>query len=229
MTSEGRESVGVVAALLDDPIEIARREAAHAVQQFDTVLDLIDEVARGGRSFRLRPSTILLLHKTALDGLSPYAGTWRPSAVSISQSQHAPPDASRLPSLIEEMCDWINDRRDQHSALELCAYVMWRLNWIHPFNDGNGRTSRAVSYLVLCARSGDRIPGRLAIPEQIALDRLPCYAALEAADRSCLEDGGFDLSEMEAPLHRCLAAQLASTLTQAAQADRGDEAERKLH
>ncbi|MBL8221394.1 MAG: Fic family protein, partial [Bryobacterales bacterium] len=29
--------------------------------------------------------------------------------------------------------------------------VMWRLNWIHPFFGGNGRTARSASYLVLCA------------------------------------------------------------------------------
>ena len=32
---------------------------------------------------------------------------------------------------------------------------------------GNGRTSRALSYLVMCARLGYRIPGTHTIPEQI--------------------------------------------------------------
>jgi hypothetical protein len=29
---------------------------------------------------------------------------------------------------------------------ELAAYGLWRLNWIHPFVEGNGRTARAVCY-----------------------------------------------------------------------------------
>ena len=101
-----RESVGAEPLLLTDPDEIARQEAANAVRQFDAVLDLIDEVARDGRPFKLRPSTILSLHKFALDGLSRYAGTWRPSPVSIEKSGHAPPHESQVPALIEEMCDW---------------------------------------------------------------------------------------------------------------------------
>lgn len=34
-------------------------------------------------------------------------------------------------------------------ADHLGAYVLWKLNWIHPFADGNGRTARAVAYVVM--------------------------------------------------------------------------------
>jgi choline-glycine betaine transporter len=27
---------------------------------------------------------------------------------------------------------------------ELAAYTLWRMNWIHPFTEGNGRTARAA-------------------------------------------------------------------------------------
>jgi hypothetical protein len=37
---------------------------------------------------------------------------------------------------------------------------MWRTNWVHPFDDGNGRTARAASYLVLCVKLGYRLPGK---------------------------------------------------------------------
>jgi hypothetical protein len=33
------------------------------------------------------------------------------------------------------------------TAIHLAAYLMWRLNWIHPFADGNGRTARMTSYV----------------------------------------------------------------------------------
>jgi Fic family protein len=46
---------------------------------------------------------------------------------------------------IEFMCDYVNDRWAEASAVHLCAYVLWRLNWIHPFGDGNGRTARAIA------------------------------------------------------------------------------------
>jgi Fic family protein len=214
MAGGDRDSVGHEPELLKDPIEIAERESENTLRQIDRVLDLIDEVARDKRPFRLRPSTILMLHREALQGLSRYAGTWRPSPVEIKKSNHVPPPESQVPELMEELCDWVNDHWDSEQALRLCAYVMWRLNWIHPFLDGNGRTSRAVAYLVLCAKIGDRLPGRLTIPEQIAEDRDPYYDALEDADKHATT-GKLDLSAMEGLLEHYLAVQLSGVFQDA--------------
>jgi Fic family protein len=119
--------------------------------------------------------------------------------------------------LIEEMCEYVNSNW-QRSALHLSAYVMWRLNWIHPFSGGNGRTSRAVSYLVLCARLGCRIPGTETIPEQIVANRQPYYEALDAADASWARQV-IDVNAMESLLERALAVQLSSVLEAAGNPD----------
>ena len=50
---------------------------------------------------------ILALQRTALQGLTNYAGTWRPGAVKIGKSKHFPPDAYLVPGLVEEMCDYV--------------------------------------------------------------------------------------------------------------------------
>lgn len=95
------------------------------------------------------------------------------------------------------------------------------MNWIHPFVDGNGRTARAISYVILCVRLGYRLPGTKTIPEQIAKHKTPYYKALEAAD--VLEtEGKLDLSEMEALLESLLAAQLVSVLNDASSARDSD-------
>ncbi len=91
---------------------------------------------------------------------------------------------------------------------------MWRMNWIHAFTDGNGRTARAVSYLVLSARLKMKIPGDPTIPELITTNREPYYAALEAADAGLL-DNTISLDVMEALLERLLAKQLLSVVTEA--------------
>ncbi|ARQ62090.1 hypothetical protein Kim5_PD00082 (plasmid) [Rhizobium sp. Kim5] len=88
---------------------------------------------------------------------------------------------------------------------------MWRLNWIHPFSDGNGRTSRMVSYLVLCVKLQLPLPGVKTIPDQIVDNRRPYFDALEAADAAS-EDGAFDLTKMEELIEGMLATQLASVL-----------------
>ena len=97
----------------------------------------------------------------------------------------------------------------------LAAYVLWRINWIHPFADGNGRTARAVSYLVMCVKMGCRIPGVHTIPDMIAENKRPYYQALEAADQVWLAENRIDLSALEKLLGDLLAAQLVSALEQA--------------
>ncbi|MGD9473046.1 MAG: Fic family protein [Novosphingobium sp.] len=228
MSDEERHSIAAQPSLISDPIEEAKRESENAVAQFDRVLDLIDEVVRDGRSFRLRPSIILDLHRIALDGLSSYAGNFRPADVSIGQSRHTPPGAHLVPGLIEEMCDHVMDHFEGAQAIHLCAYVMWRLNWIHPFTDGNGRTSRALAYYVLCAKIGYRLPGHETLPEQIARDKGPYYAALEEADGHW-KQRKLDLSAMEKLLDECLAKQLLSAYEDAKDPNSGTPKERKLH
>lgn len=226
--SDERHSKAEQAHLITDPIEEARRESENAVAQFDRVLDLIDAVVRDGRPFRLRTSIVLDLHRIALDGLSPYAGNFRPSGVEIGQSKHTPPAAHLVPGLIEEMCDHVMDSFADGVALNLCAYVMWRLNWIHPFTDGNGRTSRALAYYVLCAKVGYLLPGHQTVPEQIAADKTPYYEALEAADEAW-KAGRLDLSAMEDLLDSHLATQLLSAYEDAKNSEAGPARERKLH
>jgi len=65
-------------SLIDDPEQIALCESGNAVVQFDRVLDLIDKVARDARPFRSRTSMTLDLYRIALEGLSAYAGNFRP-------------------------------------------------------------------------------------------------------------------------------------------------------
>lgn len=124
-----------------------------------------------------------------------------------------------MPERIEELCDYVNEKWEDKKALHLASYVMWRLNWIHPFTDGNGRTSRATSYLILCLKMGYLLPGRRTIPDQIAEDKAPYYEALEAADIAW-EAGVIDLSAMKQLLRSMLAEQLVAVH---ADSDTGEE------
>jgi len=113
------------------------------------------------------------------------------------------------------MCDYVNDNWKKKSPVHLSAYVLWRLNWIHPFTDGNGRTSRAVSYLVLCVGLGYRLPGSKTIPEQIADEKTPYYEALEVADEGFEKARFPDLKAMEKLIEGLLAKQLVEVLHKA--------------
>lgn len=221
MTDEGgraqierRHSVPEESEHVSDPAARAEREATNGLRQFDLGLAMVEEVVLGGQAFRLRPSNILALHREALRGLDAYAGNWRPAGISIEGSGHAPSGAHLVAELIEDMCDYVNARWDTESAIHLASYVMWRLNWIHPFTDGNGRTSRIVSYVVLCVGLGNVLRGRNTIPDQIVDNRNPYFDALEAADKAWAREE-IDLSKMEDLLEGMLAVQLRSMMEKA--------------
>ena len=212
---ENRYSEAASAFLISDPEERARREAENGLKQFDSVIGLVHRYLAEHWRFALRVSIILGLHRDAMLGVHPLAGNFRPSTVEIRGSRHVPPDAWQVPQLVEELCDYINDNWQTATPLHLAAYAMWRLNWIHPFADGNGRTARAVSYLVLCMKMGSRLPGTRTIPDLISENKRPYYDALEAADKRLASDHKIDLSQLEAVLSDLLAAQLISALEQA--------------
>jgi Fic family protein len=227
--SGDRHSKAETAPVLTDPDEIARREAENGIRQFNLALEIIRErVKDPERPFRLRSSIILRLHKAALDGLHPLAGTWRNTPVTIEGSRHQPPAEAFVSEEIELMCNHVNDHWNDMTAVHLCAYVLWKLNWIHPFSDGNGRTARAVAYVVLSAKLDSLLPGSPTIPEQIASDKKPYYDALESADLA-LKGDKIDVGALEKMLEGMLANQLLSAAKQASGEAQPSERTKTFH
>jgi Fic family protein len=215
MSEEERHSKALEVELITDPDLRAQKEASNGLRQFDTVAEGVEYWTQDEHPFKLRLSLILDLHRIALEGISAFAGTFRPAGIKIGGSRHQPVGAHLVAGLVEELCDYVNDNWKQKSPIHLCAYVLWRLNWIHPFTDGNGRTSRAVSYLVLCVGLGYRLPGTRTIPEQIAEDKGPYYRALEVADEGFNRTKVPDLSKMEELIETLLAKQLLAIYSRA--------------
>ena len=205
--NEKRDSKALEPELIKDPQARAEAEARNGLRQYDAAIKTI-QTALERPPFKLRLSLVLALHREALAGISMFAGNFRPAGVEIEGSQHKPVGAHQVPEFIEEMCDYVNSQWDMSTPIHLGAYVMWRLNWIHPFADGNGRTSRILSYVVLSIRAGAVLPGIPTIPDQIVDNRYPYFAALDAAD-SRWREGRVDVSKMEELLGILLARQLA--------------------
>lgn len=194
--------------LIADEAERALAEARNALRQFDAGLALLG-LWLERKTPRLRPSDLLTLNRYALDGINRFAGTYRTTNIRISGSYHQPVEPIYVPAEVEDFCDYVNTNWETRNAVHLASYALWRVNWIHPFADGNGRTARIISYVILCAKVGYRLPGTNTIPEQISREKGPYYKALEAADRA-FEAGRIDLSAMEELMDSLLARQLLS-------------------
>ncbi|HKO49976.1 MAG TPA: Fic family protein [Polyangiaceae bacterium] len=203
--------------LLCDPAHKEELENRNAVDQIDYITYLVDEL----EVQEVRESHIVELQKLAIQGIYPCAGHYRDALkrVYIQNSEHTVPDAAAIPGLVHEALSWINDMRGQRSALERAAYSLWRFNWIHPFSGGNGRTSRAIAYLIVCAENGAMLPGDTAMPDLILERRDEYIRALQEVDRSARERSDDpDFGAMTKLLQEILTRQLASAINKLSQA-----------
>jgi Fic family protein len=141
----------------------------------------------------------------AVTNLSQFGGRYREEPVYVGN--HVPPHFKDVPELMDRFISSVHENWFIYSPTELAAYALWRINWIHPFIEGNGRTARAASYYLLCVRSGAMLGGRKIVPERIRDDRAGDEAALEAADRAW-DQGHLDFTQMEEYLAGLLQAQL---------------------
>lgn len=98
----------------------------------------------------LNKRTLLELHSLILRGIDrKYAGRWRDVPVKISGSSHEPADPYLLDKLMEDYFTHYDRQKLNLHPIILAAEMHERLLSIHPFIDGNGRTSRLVMNLIL--------------------------------------------------------------------------------
>ena len=93
-----------------------------------------------------------------------------------------PPKTKEVPSLMKGLVDWLGS--GDASGLDpvlVAAIAHYELVRIHPFIDGNGRTARALSSLVLLLRNFD-IKRFFALDDYYDSDRTAYYGALAKAD-----------------------------------------------
>lgn len=190
----------------DEKLEL---ESRNGIIQFEYII----YTAENWDDRKFTPELLLETQRLAVNQIYRCAGHYRDDAVTLDGADHRPPPHDQVPVLVDEMCDYVN-KNWSAPPVHLASYLMWRMNWIHPFFGGNGRTARAISYLALCARLGFVLPGSKSIPELILEDRKPYYVALRAAD-AAWKNQKIDLSGMESYLSRLLSMQLVQIHEQA--------------
>ncbi len=187
-----------------DPELYALVQERNLVRQYDLLTNCVEIGLRQGHT-AFDKYILWALNHVAVANISQFGGRFREEPIYVGS--HKPPHFKEVPELMDRFVSTVHENWFNWTPTELAAYVLWRLLWIHPFIEGNGRTARAACYYVLCARSGTLLPGRTIVPERIRQNRAPYYAALRAADQAW-DQGNLDFSELEAYLAELLAAQL---------------------
>lgn len=190
----------------DNPALFKRVQERNLLRQYDLLSNCIEiGIEKGVEAFD--KYTLWALNHVAVANIAQFGGRYREGPIYVGD--HIPPHFDRVPSLMDQLLSVVHENwtLNDHPTL-LPAYALWRMNWIHPFVEGNGRTARAACYHLICLKQGRILGGRKIVPERIREDREPYYAALRSADRAWAE-GHFDVSELARYLERLLRAQLA--------------------
>lgn len=181
-------------------------EIANGNRQYDFLSSIVKASLAVQRPF-LSTHVVKAFNFQAITCLHTSAGDYRPCPVKVGE--YMPPEHYRVHDLMDDFVNIVNRSWETAEAVALAALVLWRLNHIHPFINGNGRTARAASYFVLCVKLGVWLPGTTILPELLRQSRQRYVEALRKADLS-LENGALDLSELHALISELLEKQLQS-------------------
>ncbi len=190
----------------DNPTLYSRVLEKNLFRQYDLLLNCIEiGLEKGIESFD--KYTLWSLNAAAVANLAQFGGRYRQEPIYVGN--HKPPHFRDVPDEMDRFFALVHENWSTgENLMMLPAYALWRLNWIHPFVEGNGRTARAACYYLICLKAGSLLPGKRIVPERIRENRAPYYAALKAADDSW-DRGDFDVSELSDYLSGLLSAQLS--------------------
>lgn len=119
-------------------------EAINHKEAIDFISDLVKE------NEPLNERNLLQIHSIILKSIDKEnAGVYRKVPVLISGSTHTPPQPYLIQKLMEDYFLFYEENKSSLHPVVLSSEMHERLVTIHPFIDGNGRTSRLVMNLIL--------------------------------------------------------------------------------
>lgn len=123
------------------------REHLEAINHKQALVQL-RELAKGGHRF-IKEEDILYLHSLILKGINDqWAGRYRQVRVRIVGSTVIFPNYVKVPTLMKHFMQWLKSIAGEH-PVKIAADAHFKLVSIHPWVDGNGRTSRLLMNLIL--------------------------------------------------------------------------------
>lgn len=123
------------------------REHLEAINHTEAIAYIKDLVQK---KLLFNEHNLLNIHQLILRGIIPEeAGKYRTVQVMIQGSKHMPPQPYLIRKQMEDLFFWYESKKSLLHPVLLAAEMHYRLVSIHPFIDGNGRTSRLVMNLIL--------------------------------------------------------------------------------
>lgn len=157
--------------VLGAPNEI--QEVKNAIQSYDLLLSLDST----------KEKDLLRAHALMMKDLVRNNGRYRSGGVGIFNGQnvvHVAPPASRVPALMKDLFRWVK-RADVHPLVKSCVFH-YEFEFIHPFQDGNGRLGRLWQSAIL--KDWKKVFAWIPVESIIKENQAKYYRVLRACDAS---------------------------------------------
>jgi len=167
-----------ITAVLEGKRVLGTEKELIEVQNAIELYDRMDEF----KSHRSRD--FLKAHKILMNELVATAGRFRSKNVGVlagTKVKHLAPRPLMVPELISKTFTWLKSERELHSLI-LSSIVHYEIEFIHPFEDGNGRMGRFWQALILTEY--DPFFKYVPIESLIEKDQAKYYEVLEESDKA---------------------------------------------
>ena len=188
---EGNRTTLVAAA--NDAVNNNQRTANEGILEIRNVrnaINYIERVITPGGAISLK--NIEEIHRRVVFNLnrdgSNNPGIFRQKEVTISGSSCVLPTFDNVPRLMGDLVDYINANNSKKEDIIKIADVHHEFTVIHPFDNGNGRTARALTYAMLIKQGFLRNGKAILNPSSVfCIDRKAYYDGLSRADAGTVE------------------------------------------
>lgn len=157
--------------VLGAPNEI--KEVKNAVQAYDLLLELDP----------CEEKDLLRAHKLMMADLVERSGEYRRDGVGIFDGGnvvHVAPPADRVPLLMADLFAWLKNGRE-HPLIKSCVFH-YEFEFIHPFQDGNGRMGRLWQSVIL--KEWKPVFAWIPVETLVKEHQAEYYSALNSSDKN---------------------------------------------
>lgn len=157
--------------VLGNPNEI--KEVKNSIQAYDLLLSLNP----------YNEKDLLKAHELMMQDLINISGKYRTDGVGIFDGEkvvHVAPPADRVPELMADLFKWLKTN-DVHPLIKSCVFH-YEFEFIHPFQDGNGRMGRLWQTVIL--KDWKEVFAWLPVETLIKENQKEYYNVLGVSDRA---------------------------------------------
>lgn len=176
--------------------KVLRGEIIHAipeeiieVKNYNNAIQYLSEISKPNEP--ITETDIRQIHNFVLAGTKRAYTAGKYRDVPVIVGRYSPPPAYEVPQLMKELCDWLKEPQG-YSTFLVAGITHYRFVEIHPFIDGNGRSTRLLTKLILI-KGGYDIRQYFSLESFYNKDRSRYYSSLESAQEHSI-NGDADLT-----------------------------------